>query len=125
MKVVINACFGGFSVSKAAAEHMAANGCPVATAELAEYDAKMTDPSKQDEFEQRWGFRWYGYGHTDGGGGYVRNSPQLVAAVEALGDAASGDCARLRVVEMPDGVEWTIEEYDGNEHVAEVHRTWS
>jgi hypothetical protein len=25
---------------------------------------------------------------------------------------------------VPDGVEWTVEEYDGREWVAEVHRTW-
>jgi hypothetical protein len=28
------------------------------------------------------------------------------------------------VVTIPDDVAWTIEEYDGNEWVAEVHRTW-
>jgi len=30
----------------------------------------------------------------------------------------------LAIVEIPDDVEYTIEEYDGNEHVAEAHRTW-
>ena len=44
--------------------------------------------------------------------------------VETLGDKASGNSARLRIVEIPDDVEWKIEEYDGYEHVAEVHRTW-
>jgi hypothetical protein len=28
------------------------------------------------------------------------------------------------VVEIPDGVEWEIAEYDGLEWVAEKHRTW-
>jgi hypothetical protein len=28
-------------------------------------------------------------------------------------------------VDIPDDVNWYIEEYDGNEHVAERHRTWS
>jgi hypothetical protein len=42
-----------------------------------------------------------------------------------LGDAANGACAELAVIEVPDGVEWAISEYDGNEHVAEVHRTWA
>jgi hypothetical protein len=27
-------------------------------------------------------------------------------------------------VDIPDDVKWEIEEYDGNEWVAEVHRTW-
>ena len=31
----------------------------------------------------------------------------------------------LKVVEIPDDVEWEIEEYDGNEWVSEVHRCWS
>lgn len=38
---------------------------------------------------------------------------------------AYGDCADLKIVEIPDDVEWVIEEYDGIEYVSEVHRTWS
>lgn len=55
----------------------------------------------------------------------ARDDPILVAVVEELGDAANGGCAELKIVEIPDGVDWQIEEYDGNEHVAETHRTWS
>jgi hypothetical protein len=51
-------------------------------------------------------------------GSIERTDPHLVATVEALGGA-------LKVVEVPDGVEWTIEDYDGREWVAEKHRTWS
>jgi hypothetical protein len=29
------------------------------------------------------------------------------------------------VIEIPDDVEWEVEEYDGLEWVAEKHRTWS
>ena len=53
-----------------------------------------------------------------------RDDPALVQVVEEMGRAADGDCARLEVVEIPDDVAWHIEEYDGNEHVAEDHRTW-
>ena len=49
----------------------------------------------------------------------------LIAVVEELGEAADGGCAELKIVEIPDGVNWQIEEYDGLEHIAEVHRTWS
>jgi hypothetical protein len=28
------------------------------------------------------------------------------------------------VVEIPDDVNWQVEEYDGMEHIAEKHRTW-
>ena len=30
----------------------------------------------------------------------------------------------LGIVEIPDGVEWEIEEYDGDEWVSEKHRKW-
>jgi hypothetical protein len=53
-----------------------------------------------------------------------RDDPDLIAVVEELGEKADGSCASLKIVEIPDGVEWQIEEYDGNEWVAEVHRTW-
>jgi hypothetical protein len=49
----------------------------------------------------------------------------LIAVVEELGEAANGWAASLKIVEIPDGVEWFIHEYDGREHVAERHRTWN
>lgn len=101
MKVVINTCFGGFSISKRAAEFMAARGNAIAKAELAE----------DGEF----------YGENDD---YDRTDPDLVAAVEALGSEAGGSCAELSVVEIPDGIEWEIDDYDGNEFISECHRTW-
>lgn len=53
-----------------------------------------------------------------------RTDPDLVAVVEALGEAANGNHAELRVVEIPDGIEYGIDEYDGIEQVAEAHRSW-
>jgi hypothetical protein len=55
----------------------------------------------------------------------ARDNPQLVRVVVALGNSASGKYANLKIVEVPDGVTWTIHEYDGSEWVAEAHRTWS
>jgi len=53
-----------------------------------------------------------------------RNDPVLVHTVEELGDKADGEFASLEIVEIPDDVDWQIEEYDGLERVAEAHRTW-
>lgn len=53
-----------------------------------------------------------------------RDDPALVQVVEELGEKSSDRHASLRVAEIPEGVSWLIEEYDGLEHVAERHRTW-
>lgn len=88
MKVVINKCYGGFSLSREGMEFL--------------------------------GLEWDGYGqyYDD------RHNPKLVECVETLGDKANGRCADLQVVEIPDNVDYKIEEYNGIEHIAETHRTW-
>ena len=54
-----------------------------------------------------------------------RDDTTLVAVVETLGKKAASSFASLKVVEIPADVKYTIEEYDGSEWIAEVHRTWS
>ena len=54
----------------------------------------------------------------------ARNDSKLVECVEKLGEEANGMCAELKVVEIPDDVNWEIGEYDGLEWVEEVHRRW-
>jgi hypothetical protein len=54
-----------------------------------------------------------------------RNDAILVSIVEELGEDSWGACAELKVVEIPDGIEWEIDEYDGIEWIAEAHRKWS
>ena len=54
----------------------------------------------------------------------VRACPVLVQVVEKLREKANGRTAKLKVVEVPDDVEWIICEYDGWECVAEKHRVW-
>jgi hypothetical protein len=53
-----------------------------------------------------------------------RDDPDLIAVVESMGESANGRHAKLKIVEIPDGVEWEIDEYDGMEQVSEKHRTW-
>lgn len=53
-----------------------------------------------------------------------RNNPLLVQVVEELGAKANDTFADLKIVDIPDDVEWYIHEYDGLESVNEQHRTW-
>lgn len=53
-----------------------------------------------------------------------RDCVVLVAIVEEMGERANSTYSRLKVVEVPDDVDWYIADYDGKEWVAEVHRTW-
>ncbi len=73
--------------------------------------------SLSDTAADKLGLEW-------GGREIDRSNPQLVAIVEELGEEANGMFAHLGIVEIPDDVEWQIEEYDGSEWVAEKHRTW-
>jgi hypothetical protein len=54
-----------------------------------------------------------------------RDDAKLVRVVEELHAEANGHCAELKVVAIPDEVQWEIAKTDGVEHVSEVHRTWS
>jgi hypothetical protein len=54
----------------------------------------------------------------------ARNDKHLIQVIEELGKKASGNFSDLKIVEIPDDVDWIIQEYDGMEWVAERHRTW-
>ena len=113
MKIVINACHGGFGISDEAIRLYAKLVGINLVEALSEYCGTefYTDSISEETY-----FSYRGIDRDDG---------FLIEAVETLGDAANGDYANLKVVEIPDDVEWQIEEYDGYEHVAEKHRTWS
>jgi hypothetical protein len=67
-------------------------------------------------------------GITEGDWSYynvARDDPYLVQVVRELGHRANGPHTSLKIVELPGNVKWHIGEYDGNEWVAEDHRTWS
>lgn len=92
MKVAINRCWGGFSLSEAAYKEL--------------------------------GLKWDGYGYAYNSD-EKRTDPALIECIEKLGsDKASGSLANVRVVEIPDDIEFEITDYDGMEAIEEVHRTW-
>ena len=63
----------------------------------------------------------YGYKYSDYN---ARTDKKLIECVETLGYKANGRFADLEVVEIPDDVEWYIDNYDGIETIHEVHRSW-
>lgn len=64
------------------------------------------------------------YGEYGFYGPIDRTDPRLVECVEKLGDRANGEFSKLKVVEVPDKIDWRIEEYDGIETIEEFHRIW-
>lgn len=54
-----------------------------------------------------------------------RDDTLLVQVVEELGESSNGKYSELKVVEIPDGINWYIHDYDGCETINEVHRSWS
>ena len=147
MKVIINAKHGGFGLSDAAYERLAQLGVPVRRHKDEQrdpvtnlyvdepdnegeiiFDRELT-PEGTDSFndiyhkykgksrmQQRYWDTWTSS---------KRDHPLILKVVEEMGAAANAYCADLKIVEIPDGVEWQIDEYDGLEWVAEKHRTWS
>lgn len=110
MKVVVNRCYGGFGLSDEAYEkYLNYKGIKYIKS------SKKTFGESQYKVENGEYLSYYNI---------ERNDPYLVKVVEELGEKANGAYARLEVVEIPDDIEWEIEEYDGNEWVAEKHRTW-
>lgn len=57
-------------------------------------------------------------------GDIERDDTNLVKVVEQL-DNANDQYSSLDIVEIPEGIEWKIENYDGVEWISEKHRTWS
>ena len=130
-KIVINKCFGGFGLSEEADLALAARkgvtlyeldesfgSKSYATVPKEEYDRLEKESRKTKDFSLINGLFW---NCRDCG----RDDPDLVAVVEELGvEKASGPYAELKVVEIPDGVDWEIYESEGVEAIHEKHRVW-
>ncbi len=145
MKIAINTGYGGFSLSAKALKYMAdkldkpiyffkLEGHPETKATVyvpitlekaqeawfglcafnIENPNSVTDLNEKYR-EYSWDFRPSKEDRTD---------PLLIETIEALKEEASGSNCELKIVEVPDDVDWIIQEYDGWEWVAEKHRTW-
>jgi hypothetical protein len=119
MKIVINACHGGFGLSTQAFDWLIENKGWKVT-DYTEDKRGYVDPTAQIIFS---GSTWARYYLMHDGESF-RTNPDLIEMVEALESDANGRCANLRIVEIPDDVDWQISEYDGWERIAEKHRIW-
>ena len=54
-----------------------------------------------------------------------RSNPLLVEAVQKLGAKANSLYTTLKIVEIPDDVEWRVDAINGKEVIREKHRIWS
>jgi len=134
MKIVINDCYGGFGLSrKAEVEYLKLKG-----KEAFIYTSTYGGPYDRVEpdcdclttytFTKDLGDTFKKWPKNDGGYFYGRDiertDKDLVAVVEMLGEEANGSCAELKVIEIPDDIDWGLSEYDGIETIEEKHRSW-
>lgn len=110
MKVVYNACYGGFGISDAGMMRYAEiKGIKLYPEPNRLFTMFWTSP--QIEERQR-----DSISHRD----IARNDPALVQMVEELGQAANGHFAELKITDVPSGERYRIDEYDGSEEVMTV-----
>lgn len=53
-----------------------------------------------------------------------RCDPILIRVIEEFPGNSSAWFSDIKIIEIPGDVDWGIEDYDGNEWIAENHRTW-
>lgn len=126
-RVVYNACFGGFGLKNEAVEWVRENVDELRN----EYPEDAVDELARQTLP--------GETYRDGSGPKQDwkesiNDLYLSRDNPLLADIVNGDCgydgrvsgrhSSLRVAEVPDGVEWTIDQYDGKETVSEKSRTF-
>ena len=132
-EVVINTCYGGFDLSYEAVMRYAelkgiklyAFGDDLENHTYVSYNGKGKKP-----FCLHYRTKPLTFKDEDISIGYFsasdlkRDDKQLVEVIKELREKANGQCAKLEIIKIPTEVEYTIEEYDGIEHIAEKHRTW-
>jgi hypothetical protein len=119
IKVAINRCWGGFGISDEAFEKL--------------LERKGIAFDKVENESKLMGASYYYGGHSGDDDHYIceydftndRSDSDLIAVIEEMGQASWSWAAEIAIIEIPDDVKWHIHEYDGMEHIAEDHRTWS
>jgi len=140
MKVVINSCYGGFGLSyEGMLRYFELNGwkCyPVKNKDWELYTywkipkeeikyqltgKDWLNASEQDRLKSTDEYNLY----TVDDRSIDRDDPTLIQTIEELGEKANGQFAELKIINIPDGISYKIEEYDGLESIHETHQIWS
>ncbi len=113
MKVVINSRIGGYSLTSDALRLYC---------ELAKIPHWVSD-TYDTHYEDR--HVYFGDGEILSHWDIPRHDPNLIKVVEQMGDLAAGPFTKLKIIDIPDGIEYVvIENENGTEYIAEKHRTW-
>ena len=131
--IVINACYGGFSLSEAAILRYAEiKGIPIWIERKEKWNLATywTIPPEEREkniledeewhkasLEERREYNKWHDEHTISGRDISRTDPALAQVVKELGNKADGRCAELVIVTLAKGTKYYIDEYDGYESV--------
>lgn len=133
MKVVVNKCYGGFGLSHEALKKMVLlNSKAVEGTVFNEKNGWKRKDFNIDLGDGMFGHHFHDvivkdevlYSFCDRYDHKSRTDPVLVKVVEEMGEKSYGEFAKLKIVEIPDDIEWEISEYDGIERIEEQHRSW-
>jgi hypothetical protein len=112
MKLVVNKKYGGFGLSdEAVLLYCKLKGINV----VSEYNNSCTlfyiDGIKDND-------HFFYYDDIN------RSDPILIQVVEELGEKVNDRFSCLKIIEIPDDIEYYISDYDGIETVREKHNSW-
>jgi len=120
-EIVINNCYGGFGLSDEAYEQLIKWGIPVKKYNSTDdYKEEKVIYNRELNGEDTFFNRYWEVWIND-----ERENPLLLKVIKKLGKKANSRFSDLKIVKIPADIEYEIEEYDGMEHIAEVHQTWS
>lgn len=134
-EIVINKCYGGFSLSYEGTM-LYAKLCgfklyafvpsPIDLNKYFQYNKKIHKSTHFIFFSKK---PLNKNGDIDDDGCFYerdieRDDVNLIKVVKRLKKKANGNFAKLKIVKIPNNIQWHIEQYDGLEWVAENHKIW-
>lgn len=121
MKVVINDGVGGFGLSEKAFKRLVELGCTVTT-DWENEEADIYERSEEETKETSLPKYEFVKFHKEP---EIRKNTFVIQVIEELKEEANGEYANLKIIDIPDDVEFGIGENEmGYEWVYERHRTW-